>query len=139
MPNPSGKGSSIYRKGEVGLHSSAAWLETAEGVMVYSRPREGFFWLKSPDGLPELPKERDCLAQPQALEFSLGLARFQPFVSAYESWIFERYGPKYRIKQLKHLPRAAQRCRPAWETWIQPTLLGRRLVTLVQLLPAVAQ
>jgi len=106
-PNPSaGKGSSIYRKGQVGLHSSAAWLESAEGVIVYSRAREVFFWLKSPEGLPELPKERACLVQPLALEFSLGLARLQPFVSVYEGWIFERYGSNYSRSYPK-LPSAA--------------------------------
>ncbi|WP_299430394.1 hypothetical protein [uncultured Meiothermus sp.] len=120
--NPTGKGSSIYRWGEVGLHSSAAWLETAEGVLVYSRPREGFFGLPHADGLRELP------SQPKALEFWLGLAHFQPFVSAYEAWILGCYGPKHRIKQLKQLPRAAQRCRPAWEAWICPAP-PRRLIT----------
>lgn len=83
-PNPSGKGSSIYSKGGFGLHSSAAWLQTALGVVVYSRPKEAFFWLKSAAGLPELP------AGPRELEFAAGLAQLQPFVWAYEARILRR-------------------------------------------------
>jgi len=123
VPRPSVRGSSIYRMRGVGLHSSAAWLETLEGVTVYVRGREGFLWLESPDGLPELPRLGNRHNAPQELEFSVGLARFQPFVSAYEAWIYKRHGPKHRWKQLQHLPRAAQRCRPAWEIWMRPAAL----------------
>jgi hypothetical protein len=83
--NLTGKGSSIYSKGGFGLHSSAAWLQTALGVVVYSRPKEAFFWLKSAAGLPELP------AGPRELDFAAGLAQLQPFVWAYEAWILRRY------------------------------------------------
>lgn len=113
-PNPGGRGSSIYRKGEVGLHSSAAWLETALGVVVYSRPREGFFWLEDDKALPSLPE----LATP--VDCTWGLEVVHSFVKAYEAWIVKHEGPAYRKALLRNLPPAARRCRAAWEGWVLP-------------------
>lgn len=115
-PNPGGKGSSIYRKGEIGLHSSAAWLETALGVVVYSRPREGFFLLEEDKALPTLPE----LARP--VDFTWGLEVIHSFVKVYEVWIVQHEGPVYRKALLRNLPPAARCCRATWEGWALPTV-----------------
>lgn len=112
-PNPCGKGSSIYRKGGVGLHSSAAWLAIRQGFVVYSRPKEGFFWLWDDENLPALPR----LARP--VDCTFGLEAIHPFVQAYEAWILQQAGPAYRKALLKNLPPAARRFRAAWEGWVE--------------------
>jgi len=111
-PNPLGQGSSIYRKGPVGLHSSAAWLQTPQGTLVYRRPSEKFFWLKSAIELPALPE------QAEPVDCAWGLRAIQPFVQTYESWILQHAGPAYREALLEDLPPLARRCRAAWEDWV---------------------
>ncbi|WP_337867582.1 hypothetical protein [Meiothermus sp.] len=110
--NPCGKGSSIYRKGGVGLHSSAAWLMAAHGFVVYSRPSEGFFWLEDDKTLPALP------GQAILVDCGWGLEAFGTFVQTYEAWIAQHAGPAYRKDLLRNLPIAARRSRAAWEGWV---------------------
>ncbi len=111
-PNPGGKGSSIYRKDGLGLHSSAVWLELAQGYVVYSRPWEGFFWLGDDKDLPNLSE------QAQPVDCTFGLKAVRPFVQAYEAWIAQQAGPAYRDALLGKLPPAARRSRAAWEAWV---------------------
>jgi hypothetical protein len=111
-PNPLGKGSSIYHKDGVGLHSNALWQQTPQGVLVYLRPAEGFFLLEGDSSLPALPdraKPVDC---------AYGLEAVRPFVQAYEAWIVQQAGPAYRSGLLSNLPPAARRARVAWQVWI---------------------
>lgn len=112
--SPVGRGSSLYLKDRVGLHSTAAWLLRADGVLLYYRPGESFYWLESADGLPELPARR------KPFDFDPGLDGFRPFVSAYESWIAGRYGQDYRRLQFANLPRLARRSLDSWERWVRP-------------------
>lgn len=115
-PSPTGRGSSLYLKGEVGLHSTAAWQPWADGVLLYYRPGESFYWLESADGLPELPARR------KPFDFALGVECFRPFVSAYEGWIAGRYGLNYRRQQLVNLPTLARRSLDSWERWVRPVV-----------------
>ncbi len=114
-PNPIRRGSSLYLRDGVGLHSSAAWLEWSGGVLVYSRPSEAFFYQDSAQGLPELNPAR------QPVPWAEGLAQFQPLVQAYEEGLWARLGLGYRTAQLGYLPSLARRALPAWWAWI-----GRR-------------
>lgn len=120
-PSPTGRGSSLYLKGRVGLHSTAAWLLCSGGVMFYYRPSESFYWLECADGLPELPARR----KPCGLE--AGSEYFRPFVTAYEAWIVGRYGRDYRRKQLMSLPKLARSSLDTWEHWVQSALPERVL------------
>lgn len=115
-PSPTGRGSSLYLKGEVGLHSTAAWLLHSDGVLLYYRPGESFYRLESADGLPELPARR------KPFDFGSGLDGFRPFVSAYEGWIAGRYGLDYRRQQLANLPRLARCSLDSWERWVRPVV-----------------
>lgn len=112
--SPTGRGSSLYLKGQVGLHSAAAWLLCADGVLLYHRPGESFYWLESTDGLPELP------ARKKPFDSDLGLECFRPFVSVYEGWIAGQYGLDYRRQQLANLPTLARRSLDSWECWVWP-------------------
>ncbi|MCS7068970.1 MAG: hypothetical protein N2Z75_08125 [Meiothermus sp.] len=111
--NPTGRGSSLYLRGGLGLHSSAAWLHGVQGVVFYHRPSESFFWLQSTRGLPELPRDR------KPLPLQDGMDSLHPWVYAYESWIVKRYGPDYRRRQLEQLPPLARRSLPAWQSWVR--------------------
>jgi hypothetical protein len=111
-PNPLGKGSSIYRKEGVGLHSSAAWQKTSQGVLVYVRPAEGFFLLEDDSTLPALPRRAETI------NCAWGLEALHPFVEAYEAWIVQQAGLTYRKGLLSNLPPAARRARTAWEGWV---------------------
>lgn len=115
-PSPTARGSSLYLKDGVGLHSSSAWLLQSDGVLLYYRPGESFYWLESADGLPELPARR------KPFDFDPGLDIFRPFVSAYEGWIAGRYGLDHRRQQLANLPRLARRSRNSWERWVRPAV-----------------
>jgi hypothetical protein len=111
-PNPLGKGSSIYRKEGVGLHSSAAWQKTPQGVLVYLRPAEGFFLLEDDSTLPALP------GRAETVNCTWGLEALHPFVEAYEAWIVQQAGQAYRKDLLSNLLPAARRARAAWEGWV---------------------
>lgn len=115
-PSPTGRGSSLYLKDGVGLHSSLAWLLHSDGILLYYRPSESFYWLESADGLPELPAQR------KPFDFEPGLDGFRTFVSAYEGWIAGRYGTVYRRRQLANLPRLARRSLDSWEGWVRPVV-----------------
>lgn len=114
-PSPTGRGSSLYRKGHIGLHSSAAWLGTPQGVLVYSRPAEGFFLLEDEQALPLLPPK----ARP--VDRLWGLGALGPFVLTYEAWIAQHAAPGYRKGLLASLPPAVRRDRLAWEDWVRPS------------------
>ncbi|GIW35073.1 hypothetical protein [Meiothermus sp.] len=115
-PSPTGRGSSLYLKGQVGLHSTAAWLLRSDGVLLYHRPSESFGWLENADGLPELSARR------KPCDLDAGTEYFRPFVSAYEAWIAGRYGLDYRRQQLTNLPKLARSSLDIWEHWVQPIL-----------------
>lgn len=111
-PHPRGKGSSIYRKGPLGLHASAAWLETPQGIVFYARPCDGFFLLDA------LPKALELPLDARALEFDAGLRALLPQVLEHEAWIRQHQGPQDRPHLLRQLPPAARKGRVAWERWV---------------------
>jgi hypothetical protein len=119
-----GKGSSIYYKDGVGLHSSALWQKTAQGVLVYLRPAERFFLLEDDSTLPALPD------QARPVDCAYGLEAVRSFVQAYEAWIAQQAGPAYRSGLLRNLPPAAQRARVAWQVWITPEFRAQLCSTL---------
>ncbi|MER3443000.1 MAG: hypothetical protein C4342_01755 [Armatimonadota bacterium] len=110
--HPQGKGSSIYRKGPLGLHASAAWLETPQDIVFYARPRDGFFLL---DALPEaLEPPPDA----RALGFDAGLRALLPKVLEHEAWIRQHHGPQDRLCLMRQLPPAVRKGWAAWERWV---------------------
>lgn len=113
-PNASGQGSSLYRKGPVGLHSSTAWLGIAQGVLVYKRPVEGFFLLEDDQSMPLLPE------QARPVDRVWGLEVLRSFVVGYETWVWLYAGPAYRKMLLGNLPSMLRGDRAAWERWLLP-------------------
>ncbi|GIW27656.1 MAG: hypothetical protein KatS3mg070_1019 [Meiothermus sp.] len=111
-PNASGQGSSLYRKGPVGLHSSTAWLGIAQGVLVYKRPVEGFFLLEDDQSMPLLPE------QARPVDRVWGLEVLRSFVLGYEAWILRHAGPAYRKMLMENLPPMLRRDRASWEGWV---------------------
>lgn len=113
-PNASGKGSSLYRKGPIGLHSSTAWLGVAQGVLVYKRPVESFFLLEDDQSMPLLPE------QARPVDRGWGLEVLRSFVVDYETWVWLYAGPAYRKMLLENSPSMLRRDRAAWERWALP-------------------
>lgn len=109
--NPTGRGSSLYRRGNLTLHSASFWLETAQGVWVYSRPKDQFYWLESAQSIPTIPATAVVLPYPE------GFDQFEQYLLEHEHWIVQRYGNTDRPKLLQKLPPNARKARGVWQEW----------------------
>lgn len=111
QPNPTERGSSLYRRGDLTLHSSGLWLEIGGEVLAYSRPKDKFFVLTGPQAAPVLP--------PGALEqaYAEGFTRLEGHLLEHERWIMGRYGLQDRFRLLEKLPPNARKSRAVWQGW----------------------
>lgn len=110
--NPHGKGSGIYRLGNLWMQAAAIWLEQEGGCLVYFRPKEGFYIAPLGYLSPNTPAG-------SRQDFAPSLASLLPHLQEHERWIAARYGPDHRRLQLRGLPHSAKRHLASWQQLLQ--------------------
>ncbi|MBB6097876.1 hypothetical protein HNR42_001299 [Deinobacterium chartae] len=113
---PCAVGSSLYRLGDLTLHSRGAWLWRGDHALHYLRPAESFYLTRRPDPLRFDPEAR-------WLRRDVGLALLEPWLLEHEAWIARRYGPHERSRLLDGpLPPRVRRLVTCWQERIENRL-----------------
>lgn len=106
--HPQGLGSSVYRRGRLGLHSMGLWLDGPSGRLLYLRANDRFFLVS----VDTLPPGGDPPGRP--LAFAEGMRLLEPHLRLHERWIARRRGNDYRRQLLDGLPARHRKGSQAW-------------------------
>ena len=100
----------LYVRDRFHLFRNGFWFEKDDYFLVYRNPSRSFYRLskdKDPMGIPGNGEERVKLEE--------GYLQVEPFLTAHEDFVAEKFGAAYRYNLIQRMPRAEQRYAKNWK------------------------